>query len=265
MIPVDRDVLLAIAPRVSGNKAVAQANIIASIGDTLGNVLDGYAINTRFRIAHFLAQVAHESDGFCTTQEYASGAAYEGRRDLGNTQPGDGRRFKGRGLIQLTGRANYRTLGGKLGMDLENNPEAAAEPKLSLRIACEYWKARKINQPADNDDLIGVTKLVNGGTNGLDARREYLVKAKAALARLEATGVARDTSGSDRPVLRRGSRGPEVAELQTHLRATGLPVGIDGDFGPATELAVMRFQTDHRLTADGIVGPATWAALLKGR
>jgi putative chitinase len=264
MIPVDRDILLAIAPRVSGNKAVSQAAIITSIGDTLGNVLDSYAINTRFRIVHFLAQLAHESDGFCTTQEYASGAAYEGRRDLGNTQPGDGRRFKGRGLIQLTGRANYHTLGGKLGVDLEANPEMAAEPKMSLRIACEYWKSRKINPPADNDDLITVTKLVNGGLNGLDQRRDYLVKAKAALARLEATGVARDTSNADHPVLRRGSRGPEVADLQARLRAAGLPVGVDGDFGPATELAVMRFQSDKRLAADGIVGPATWAALPKG-
>ncbi|MGO1075596.1 peptidoglycan-binding protein [Inquilinus sp. CA228] len=264
MIPVDRDILVAIAPRVSGRKAEAQANIINSIGDSLASVLEHYEINTRSRVAHFLAQVAHESDGFCTTEEYASGAAYEGRRDLGNTQPGDGRRFKGRGLIQLTGRANYHTLGGKLGVDLENNPEMAAEPKLSLRVACEYWKGRKLNQAADGDDLIDATRRVNGGQNGLDARRAYLVKAKAALARLEAGGVARDPS-ADHPVLRRGSRGPEVAELQTRLRASGLPVGVDGDFGPATELAVMRFQADKRLTADGIVGPATWAALLKGK
>lgn len=264
MIPVDRDILLAIAPKVSGRKAEAQANIIDSIGDTLARVLETYEINTRLRVAHFLAQVAHESDGFCTTEEYASGAAYEGRQNLGNTQPGDGRRFKGRGLIQLTGRANYHTLGGKLGVDLENNPEMAAEPKLSLRVACEYWKGRKINQPADGDDLLECTRRVNGGQNGLDARRGYLVKAKAALARLEATGVARDPT-TDHPVLRRGSRGPEVAELQTRLRAAGLPVGVDGDFGPATELAVMRFQADKRLTADGIVGPATWAALLKGK
>ena len=126
MIPVDRDVLVAIAPRVSGRKAEAQANIINSIGDSLASVLEHYEINTRLRVAHFLAQVANLSDGFCTTEEYASGAAYEGRRDLGNSQPGDGRRFKGRGLIQLTGRANYHTLGGKLGVDLENNPEMAA-------------------------------------------------------------------------------------------------------------------------------------------
>lgn len=264
MIPVDRDVLVATAPRVSGRKAEAQANIINSIGDSLASVLNTYEINTRLRVAHFLAQVAHESDGFCTTEEYASGAAYEGRQDLGNTQPGDGRRFKGRGLIQLTGRANYHTLGGKLGVDLENNPEMAAEPKLSLRVACEYWKGRKINQPADGDDLLECTRRVNGGQNGLDARRAYLVKAKAALARLEAGGVARDPS-TDHPVLRRGSRGPEVAELQTRLRAAGLPVGVDGDFGPATELAVMRFQADQRLAPDGIVGPATWAALLKGK
>src|SRR4030095_6570556 len=134
MIPVDRDVLLAIAPRVTGRKAESQAHIIDAIGDTLAGVLETYEISTRLRVPHSRAQVAHESDGLCTTEEYASGAAYEGRRDLGNTQPGDGRRFKGRGLIQLTGRANYHALGGKLGVDLENNPEMAAEPKLSLRV-----------------------------------------------------------------------------------------------------------------------------------
>ena len=94
------------------------------------------------------------------------------------------------------------------------------------------------------------------GRTASTARRAYLVKAKAALARLEAGGVARNPS-TDHPVLRRGSRGLEVAELQTRLRASGLPVGVDGDFGPATELAVMRFQAEKRLTADGIVGPAT--------
>ncbi len=179
MILVDRDVLVAVRRgcRAQGGRPRPTSSI--RFGDSLASVLDTYEINTRLRVAHFLAQVAHESDGFCTTEEYAaSGAAYEGRRDLGNTQPGDGRRFKGRGLIQLTGRASHAHLGGKLGVDPENNPEMAAEPNQPLRVACEYWKGRKLNQAADGDDLLDATRRVNGGQNGLDARRAYLVKAK---------------------------------------------------------------------------------------
>ena len=178
MLPIDGDLLRAVAPRFSGAKADRQREIIDSVSGVLRSTLAEYEIDTALRIAHFVAQTAHESAGFRTTEEFASGAAYEGRLDLGNTEPGDGRRFKGRGLIQLTGRANYRTFGDRMGIDLISDPEAAAEPALSLRIACEYWKDRKINAPADRDDLIRVTRLINGGTNGLADRREYLVKAK---------------------------------------------------------------------------------------
>jgi putative chitinase len=113
--------------------------------------------------------------------EFASGKEYEGRKDLGNTHPGDGPRYKGRGLIQLTGRANYREYGQALHMDLEGHPERAAEPVLSLSIACEYWKRRGINAACDRDDIRQVTRLINGGLNGLAARIEYTNRGKAAL------------------------------------------------------------------------------------
>ena len=196
-----------------------------------------------------------------TCEEFASGKAYEGRKDLGNTEPGDGPRYKGRGLLQLTGRANYRKLGAILGVDLENRPELAAEPVLSLRIACEYWKSRRINDPCDSDDLREVTRRVNGGYNGLEDRQANLAKAKAALARIEAIGIGLKAPKNARPVLRRGSRNEQVAELQAALRGLGFPVAIDGDFGAATELAVMTLQGQKKLKADGIVGPATWKAL----
>src|SRR5215469_9026868 len=106
MLPVNADLLRAVAPRQSGRRAEQQARIIDEVGKILASTLEKYEINTPLRVAHFIAQTCHESDGYCTTEEYASGAAYEGRRDLGNTEPGDGRLFKGRGLIQLTGRAN---------------------------------------------------------------------------------------------------------------------------------------------------------------
>jgi putative chitinase len=263
MIPLDAELLRTIVPRFSGAKAEAQARILDTIEGAIQSTLAQYRIDSRLRIAHFLAQVIHESAGLRTTEEFASGQAYEGRVDLGNVRPGDGRRYKGRGLLQLTGRANYKRLGEKLGIRLEQEPALAAEPRLSLTIACEYWTDRKINVNCDADDLIAVTKKVNGGLNGLDDRRRYLVKAKAALARIEGIIVASSAPADAKPVLRRGSQGDAVGELQTLLRKAGFPLAIDQDFGAATELAVMGVQKDARLTADGIVGPTTWRAVEK--
>ena len=173
MIPVNADTLRAIAPRFTPANAMRQAIIIEQVGAVLAQVLESYAIATPLRIGHFLGQVCHESAGFRTTEEFADGRAYEGRSDLGNKFPGDGPRYKGRGLLQLTGRANYRAMGITLHMDLEGNPALAAEPALSLRIACEYWKSRNINNAADRDDIAVVTRLINGGYNGIEERRKY--------------------------------------------------------------------------------------------
>lgn len=261
MIPVDAQTMREVAPRFAGEIADRQAVIIAAVGEVLAPTLASYDISTRLRIAHFLGQTCHESAGFRTTEEFATGDAYEGRRDLGNVQKGDGRRYKGRGLLQLTGRANYRDYGKLLKADLENNPDLAAEPVLSLRIACEYWKGRKINAACDRDDLITVTRLVNGGTNGLDDRRDKTSRAKAAIIRIEGILLGGVPSSDSRPVLRRGSKGDAVANLQLALRKLGFMLGVDGDFGAGTEVAVARFQRDQNQEVDGIVGPGTWAAL----
>lgn len=260
MIPIDGDFILAVAPPFSGRRGAAQQRIVGALSAVLAPVLSDYKINTPLRIAHFMGQVTHECAGFRTTEEFASGAAYEGRADLGNTERGDGRRYKGRGLIQLTGRANYREIGGKLGLDLEGNPELAAEPATSLRIACEYWTSRRINNPSDYDDLLKVTRLVNGGLNGLDDRRKYLRRAKEALAAIQAIGIAIN-EGGDTIVLRRGSFGDAVGELQVLLNDNGFQLTVDNDFGPATEQAVTLFQREKHLKADGIVGQKTWKAL----
>jgi putative chitinase len=183
VIQLNADTLRAIAPRFGHPWHERQQAIIDALGPVLTATLAEYEINTLLRIAHFLAQVCHESAGLRTTQEFADGSAYEGRRDLGNTQPGDGKRYKGRGLIQLTGRANYRSLGAVIDRDLEGFPEQAAEPVLSLRIACEYWKSRGLNGAADTDDPRLVTRLINGGYNGFDDRLAYLAKARLVLER----------------------------------------------------------------------------------
>lgn len=127
-------------------------------------------ITTQARASMFLAQVLHESAGLRYFEEIASGSAYEGRRDLGNVHPGDGRRYKGRGPIQLTGRNNYRAAGRDLGLSLEAHPDLAARHDVGWRIAGWYWRTRGLNAYADRGDFRGVTYRINGGYNGWDDR-----------------------------------------------------------------------------------------------
>ncbi len=264
MIHVDAQTMREVAPHFSGDLFIRQEAITSAVGAVLAETLESYQIDTRLRIAHFLGQTCHESAGFRTTEEFASGERYEGRADLGNNEPGDGPRYKGRGLLQLTGRANYRELGKVLGVGLEEDPELAAEPVLSLKIACEYWTRKKINAACDRDDIVDVTRLVNGGSNGLEDRRGYTAKAKAAIARLEGfvlSGAAPPAGG--RLVLRRGSKGDAVTELQRALQKLGFMVAVDADFGAGTEVAVAAFQRDNKLDVDGVVGNDTWVALDK--
>jgi predicted chitinase len=166
--------LRAVMPNLSASKAAEYLPL-------LNNAMAEAQINTPQRKAMFLAQLAHESAQLRYFEEIASGAAYEGRKDLGNTQPGDGRRYKGRGPIQLTGRANYRRAGQALGLDLEGNPPLAARPDVGFRTAGWYWQSRGINEVADRGDFVGVTKKINGGTNGLADRQRYYAAARKAL------------------------------------------------------------------------------------
>ena len=173
--------LWAIVPKVRGAKH--QAAIVEGVGALLAELLPRYGVTTPLRQAHFLAQAAHETDSFCVLEEYASGRASEGRRDLGNLIPGDGMRFKGRGILQTTGRSNYARAAKRLGLDLLNHPELLAEPRAALEAACLYWQDRGINAAADRDDVRAVTRLINGGLTGLDAREAFTARAKAALGR----------------------------------------------------------------------------------
>ena len=149
--------------------------------DSINEVAEKYSINTNLRLAHFLAQVIHESGRFKYETEIASGAEYEGRKDLGNTQTGDGQRYKGRGFIQCTGRSNYKAITKALGVDFLSNPELLGTPPYDMLSAGWYWDTRKLNVLADKDDVVGITKKVNGGLNGITQREQWLTKCKAAL------------------------------------------------------------------------------------
>ena len=244
----------------------AKPRIISGIVDNQQAIFDG-GIDTPLRLCHFMAQLAHESAHFQVTLEFASGKAYEGRKDLGNTQPGDGPRYRGRGLIQTTGRANYRQATGAIrklnasAPDFEAKPEALEEFPWALLGGITYWQSRKINSAADRDDVVRVTELINGGHRGLPERREYLAKAK----NIWLSGGGSGGGGADvddpHPVLRRGGSGADVTVLQNALTQAGFNVLADGDFGQNTENAVKAFQASQGLKDDGIVGEGTWNAL----
>lgn len=152
---------------------VIKESVIDDLSDKCGE-------EARKRVAMFLAQCAHESGELRYVRELASGEAYEGRKDLGNTQPGDGKRFKGRGVIQITGRANYKKLGEFLGVDLESDPDRlASDDYLAVASAGWYWKTRKLNNVKDS--ISAATKKINGGTNGLADRERKWASAKTAL------------------------------------------------------------------------------------
>lgn len=140
-----------------------------------------FGITTSLRMAHYLAQVAHESAELKYTKELASGAEYEGRKDLGNTSRGDGVRYKGRGLIQLTGKANYKAYKEYCGFDVVAKPELLEQPLGATRSSMWYWQTHGLNALADKDDMKAVTRRINGGYNGLADREKYLTRAKKAL------------------------------------------------------------------------------------
>ncbi|MBD2327785.1 glycoside hydrolase family 19 protein [Alkalinema sp. FACHB-956] len=172
--PVSVDNLLDIAP-------YAEPAQVRLLYPHLLVTMATYKINTPLRQAHFLAQVAHESGSFNYLEELASGEDYEGREDLGNVQEGDGVRFKGRGLIQVTGRHNYRHCGTDLGIDLLANPTRLADPDLACLSAGWFWNREHLNSLADEDDLDNVTLTINGGYNGYEERRDFLIVAKQVL------------------------------------------------------------------------------------
>lgn len=145
-------------------------------------LLSRYGVNTPLRKAHFWAQLSHESGDFKYTKELGNDLyfkKYDGRKDLGNIVSGDGLRFKGRGYIQVTGRNNYAQISKDTGIDYLNNPQWLEREADALTSALWYWDTRKLNAIADKDDVLTLTKRINGGTNGLQDRKDRLAKYKS--------------------------------------------------------------------------------------
>jgi predicted chitinase len=156
-------------------KGIIPDNVISQIPDTAAR----FNITTNLRLAHFLSQCAHESGNFKWVVEFASGKAYEGRKDLGNTQPGDGVKFKGRGYIQLTGRANYDKFSKFVNEDCVSNPDLVSTkyPMLSAAYFFDKNNLWKICDLGSTDDVVEkVSRRVNGGTNGLADRQQKFDK-----------------------------------------------------------------------------------------
>ena len=220
-------------------------------------------ITTKARAEMFLAQLFHESIMLSTFEEIASGAAYEGRKDLGNVQRGDGVRFKGRGPIQVTGRANYKWMSDKLGADFIAQPKLLATARYGYRAAAAFWTRANLNAKADKGDFEGVTRSINGAATW--NAPSHQARRVALLARIRKVDVR-----PGRSYLRRGDEGDAVLVLTRRLSFIQSPMTgthyLDGKrqkFDSATVKALKQFQTEHALKPDGRFGPASSEALDK--
>ena len=165
----------------------APAGRLGRLIDDLNESMDRFEIDiTPARMQAFIAQLAHESGQFRYMKELwgptPAQARYEGRIDLGNTEPGDGFKFRGRGLIQITGRANYKTCGTALGIDLIAQPELLEAPRYACRSAAWFWYSMGLNELADAGDFKKITRRINGGLNGYAERCAFLAAAEQAIA-----------------------------------------------------------------------------------
>jgi predicted chitinase len=207
-----------------------------------------WKISTPLRFAHWLAQLAHESGQLKYSEEIASGRAYEGRKSLGNIYPGDGVKFKGHGLIQITGRNNHQRYATAVNdaQIMETPDLLAKDPYYAVDSAGWYWvkgAGVDLNRIADKDNIVLITKLINGGYNGLADRKKFFVLCRRAVWTQGALKVQRALNAmSDN-----GARWPILVD--------------DGTFGPQTTSVVREMQADYLIKPDGIVGPKTWNIL----
>jgi putative chitinase len=265
---------------------------VAAWCEELNKALPKYDITTDQRIAGFISQCAHESMDFNAMSENLNyreetlnkvfpryfgpgkrnAAEYAKNPEkianyvymdefrtskLGNTQPGDGWRFRGRGLKQLTGRDNYTRFAKDYDMTAEEAAVWVETKEGALASALWFWNTKNLNAVADTGDVVRMTKIINGGDIGLADRQARYEKAMAVLTGKIPLRAANSEAAPTGGTLRRGSKGEEVKQMQAKL---GL--SADGDFGPGTEAALKKWQAANGLTADGVAGPKTLAKLL---
>lgn len=273
--------------KVDFKRIFPNAKDVDELYSAMEEMLPKYDINNTKRIAGFLAQCGHESGGFRVRTENLNYSAkaldavfgkyfkkagrsatkyerqpelianivYADRMGNGDTESGDGWKHRGRGYIQLTGKNNYDSFSSYIGVEMDETIEYLDTVQGALESACWFWKENNLNKYADEGDVKGMTKRINGGYNGLKDRQHHWEEI------LHAMGETRgheDASKLNR-LLKAGSRGAEVLEIQKILGVKPL----SGVFGPTTKTAVLKYQKEHGLTADGIVGPKTYAQMLK--
>jgi len=278
--------------------------------DIAVDMFEKYDITTPLRIAGFMAQCAHESADFTALEEnlnyreetlnkvfpryFGAGkrnaAEYAKNPEkianyvymdefrskqgaMGNTQAGDGWRFRGRGIKQLTGRNNYTAFAKTVDMSAEEAAAYLETKKGAFESACWFWKTNNIASFADKDDIVGMTKRINGGTIGLDDRQSRYNRAKALLSggvaapnpvnpqitdSVTQKAPAAAPAKATQRTLTRGMQGEDVKRMQK-----ALGVAADGDFGFGTAGALKKWQRENGLEADGVAGPATLAKLFK--
>ncbi|MFD1627460.1 peptidoglycan-binding protein [Azospirillum griseum] len=257
-----------------------------------------FGITTPLRIAHFLAQMMHETgggtvlyeslyyttadrllaifgvgnhsaairpeevDGLLRNEQALAERVYglgnpPKAKELGNSRPGDGYRYRGSGMLQTTGGANFQRMGDKAGVDFYNNPDLIVAPEHALKPALHEWDEGNLNAAADANDIRTITRRINGGYNGLDDRQAWFDKIYPLVNGDASAPAAAPTSGGI------GADDGSVKWLQTALNAAGAkpPLSVDGVSGSATTNAVRTFQQSAGLSVDGIAGPKTRAAL----
>jgi putative chitinase len=258
-----------------------------------GLLFEEHGVTTPLRMAHFLAQALHETGGFTILRENmnysvmrlveifgvnhhsaavtdAEAAQFAGNpeaiaervyglgnprkaRELGNTETGDGFRYRGNGVLQTTGRGNHRRMGAACGIDFEGNPDLVVAPEHALKPALSEWTECGLNVFADRNDIRTITLRINGGLTGLSGREGWFAKAWSLL----------KADADPAEPWEAGDADDDVKWLQQALNDLGTDprLVVDGRYGPATRMAVKAFQSAAGITADGIVGPVTKAAI----
>lgn len=251
------------------------------------DILPAWEIDTIDRVSGFIAQCAHESRNFTVLTEnlnYSADALnkifpkyfkragrdaqdyhrqpekianviYANRMDNGDADSGDGWKFRGGGILQLTGRHNYTKFSEAVDKSVDEAVDYVRTKEGALASACWFWSSNHINQYCDSQDIVGMTKRINGGTIGLEDRKKHYIHA------VEVCGgtceIPNEEETDCNQLIRKGSRGRLVKKVQQTLQ-----VSDDGIFGSGTEAALKTWQRKNNLAADGLAGPKTLKKLL---